>query len=122
MIKFKHPHLEAEFEKLDYRLQVQAYALVGFLQHKFGVDLVVTSCIRMEDMTSVHYYLCGLDFRESEYTAEMKESIKMFCNHFIYDENRPRKKALFHHANRSGTGQHFHFQVFPSSDTTRIKK
>lgn len=122
LIEFKYPELEAEFDKLDYRLQIQTYALAGFLYHKHGLILVVTSCIRLDDMTSVHYYLCGLDFRERDFTDEQKKEIKKFCSHFIYDEKRPRKKALFHHANRSGKGKHYHFQVFPSSDTTRIKK
>ena len=122
LIEFKYPHLEAEFERLDFRLQIQTYALAGFVFHKFGIVLVVTSCIRMDDMTSVHYWLCGLDFRERSFTAEQIKEIKKFCSHFEYDEKRPRKKALFIHANRSKNGKHGHFQVFPSSDTTRIKK
>ena len=122
MIKFKHPELETEFEQLDFRLKIQTYALTGFIYHKFGLALVVTSCIRKDDITSVHYWLCGLDFREHDFTDEQRAEIKKFSSHFEYDEKRPRKKALFHHANRSGKGKHYHLQVMPSSDKTRIKK
>ena len=76
LIEFKYPELEAEFEKLDFRLQALTYALAGYMYHKYGKDLIVVSCIRENDMTSVHYWLCGLDFRiqpndeDSIYTDE----------------------------------------------------
>ena len=128
LISFKYPELEAEFGRLDYRLQIQAYALAGFMFHKFGKGLVIVSIYRDGEITSVHYWLCGLDFRITPdkgkpiYTDEEIKAMRDFTKHFVYDPSRPRKKALFIHPNRSGEGKHGHLQVFPNVDTTRIKK
>ena len=132
LIEFKYPELETEFERLDFRLQIQTYALAGFMFHKFGKGLLIVSIYRDGDMTSVHYWLCGLDFRispndeEPIYTDDELIAMRKFTGHFEYDKNRPRKKALWIHQNRhkpdKKRGKHGHFQVFPSSDTTRIKK
>ena len=131
LIEFKYPELEAEFEKLDWRLKIQIYALAGYLFHKFSKNIVLVSLIREEDMTSVHYWLCGADFRiaqngqDPKYTDPEIKAMKQFTSHFEYDKDRPRKKALFVHPNRSksgGKGSHGHFQVNPNSVITGIKK
>ena len=38
-MNFKYDYLEREFEKLDNRVQFVAYALDGYVQHKFNKEL-----------------------------------------------------------------------------------
>jgi hypothetical protein len=123
MIRFKEDKLEVEFEQVDSRLQVIAYSLAGFIAHKFDKDFIITSIYRSGNDFSVHAYWRGLDFRvqqagkKSYFTKEEQDSIVDYCEQFLYDTRREKRR--FKTLKIHGSVLHGHLQV-NALDSTKI--
>ena len=109
VIGFKTPALIDDWHRLDPKLQD---VLIDC-----GADLLITSLIRdgrNDNELSVHYHGRGADARSWNMTRGEAEALVERVNEaWVYDPERPGKKACIMHD--VGQGEHIHFQVHPNT-------
>lgn len=125
-MKFKKTILVRQFERLDKRLQIIAYAIDGYCKHNFNIEILITSVYRKDSAT--HSRFCAFDFRIQSstgifvFTKEQLDQLKIFCKSIKYDTDRPAKPTLYIHENRHSNGIHSHVQVYPGKMITILNK
>ena len=142
MIKFKSERIKSEFydSRLDPRLKMYVYFLSGYIEDKYGANVLLTDILRTKKeqneiykndksyqkkpWDSVHQDWRGVDM-VGEYdngmnlTDEEHEEIESMINKAIqYNAAKSYNTAKYHNV---GNGIHLHLQVFLEDETRLLK-
>lgn len=108
-ITFEDSKLIHEFDvDIDRKLRLILLDILWYSRCHFGKGIIVTSLVRTDDRTSVHYWGKGGDLRSRCYTFEQLKDIKQYINN-NYEYRTPGKHTLMIHD--VGRGIHIHVQV-----------
>jgi hypothetical protein len=136
MIIFETKKQEDEFNRIDPRLQAEAFMVEGFIQFYFGLDMFITHIEREDEQQdeiykdnpeykikpwpSVHQSRpCrGIDFRSYTFKKEQREGLLLFVNIHLPYGKEGHFTLKWHDV---GQGEHFHIQVNGLDKTELLK-
>lgn len=110
-MQFKEPQMKDEFWSLKPKLRCILCDIEYYCWYKWGLDIVITSLMRLDNPKSPHYYGRGADLRSWTFTPEQRAEIKYYiCTKYIYGDNQ-HETMIYHKTNSDDSAFHLHVQV-----------